>query len=61
MSIYDLINDYETERKQAPESINAILDFYQKKYISGDIDITEYRAVYHYLHRQGAISAHEYA
>lgn len=61
MSIYELITDFEMERNQSPESINALLDFYQQKYITSEIDINEYRKVYYYLHKQGAISAHEYA
>ncbi|HLR62879.1 MAG TPA: YppF family protein [Lentibacillus sp.] len=61
MSIFELITIFETERHQPPESINALLDFYQQKYITGDININDYRKIYHYLHRQGAISAHELA
>ncbi|MFD2761755.1 YppF family protein [Lentibacillus juripiscarius] len=61
MSIFELITIFEGERNEPPESINALLDFYQHKYITGQIDICHYWKVYHYLHRQGAISAHEYA
>ncbi|TMN23075.1 hypothetical protein FH966_09400 [Lentibacillus cibarius] len=61
MSIFELITIFERERNEPPASINALLDFYQHKYITGDIDISHYRNIYHYLHRQGAISAHEYA
>lgn len=61
MSIFELISIYEVERNQPPESINGLLDFYQQKYINSEIDLNEYRNVYHYLYRQGAISAHEYA
>jgi len=61
VSIFELITIFETERHQPPESINALLDFYQQKYITGDININDYRKIYHYLHRQGAISAHELA
>ncbi|GAB4073938.1 hypothetical protein GCM10028778_14410 [Barrientosiimonas marina] len=60
MSIFELITIFETERNRPPESINDLLDFYQQKYITGVIDISHYRKVYYYLHRQGAISAHEY-
>ncbi|WP_245799183.1 YppF family protein [Virgibacillus siamensis] len=61
MSIFELISIFEMERNQPPESINALLDFYQRKYVSSEIDLDEYRNVYYYLYRQGAISAHEYA
>jgi len=60
VSIFELITIFEMERNQPPESINALLDFYQQKYITGEIDINDYRKIYHYLYRQGAISAHEY-
>ncbi|QKY68569.1 YppF family protein [Lentibacillus sp. CBA3610] len=61
MSIFELITIFEMDRNQPPESINALLDFYQQKYITGEIDITYYRKIYHYLDRQGAISSHESA
>ncbi len=61
MSIFELITTFETDRNQPPDSINALLDFYQQKYIHSEIDINEYRKIYHYLYRQGATSAHEYA
>ncbi|GGK07158.1 hypothetical protein GCM10007063_32060 [Lentibacillus kapialis] len=61
MSIFELITIFEMERDRPPESMNALLDFYQQKYITGDINIRDYRKIYHYLHRQGAISAHEFA
>ncbi|WP_026905711.1 YppF family protein [Paucisalibacillus globulus] len=60
MLINELISNYETDRKEAPKTLNDILDFYQNKYISGDIDIKVYRDIYNFLHQQGATSAHEY-
>ncbi|ALX50583.1 hypothetical protein AOX59_08630 [Lentibacillus amyloliquefaciens] len=60
MSIFELITIFETDRNQPPESINALLDFYQQKYITGEIDIIAYRKIYYYLHRQGAVSSHEF-
>lgn len=61
MGIFELITIYETEQNRPPESINALLDFYQQKYVLDKIDINEYQKVYCYLYKQGAISAHEYA
>ncbi|SFD37821.1 YppF-like protein [Lentibacillus persicus] len=61
MSIFELITIFETDRERPPESIDALLDFYQQKYIAGEIDILAYRKIYHYLHRQGAVSSHEFA
>ncbi|WP_284139451.1 MULTISPECIES: YppF family protein [unclassified Virgibacillus] len=60
MLINKLITTFEAERNQLPESMNDLLDFYQKKYIFGEIDISEYRRLYGYLAGRGAISAHEY-
>ena len=60
MLINELILNYETDRKEAPKTLNDILDYYQNKYISGEIDIKVYREIYNFLHQQGAISAHEY-
>lgn len=60
MLINELVTDYEMERRESPKTLNDILDYYQKKYITGEIDIRFYRDVYNYLHQQGATSAHEY-
>ncbi|WP_047982463.1 YppF family protein [Ornithinibacillus contaminans] len=60
MLINELISDYESERKEAPKTLNDLLDYYQKKYIAGEIDIRSYREVFNFLHQQGATSAHEY-
>ncbi|GGB39726.1 hypothetical protein F3157_07220 [Virgibacillus dakarensis] len=61
MQLQDLIQAYEQDRGQSYQSINQLLDFYQKKYIAGEIDITTYQKVFHFLHDQGATSSHEYA
>ncbi|GAB3060290.1 YppF family protein [Virgibacillus ainsalahensis] len=60
MPINELLAAYESERKHSPETINNLLDFYQKKYIIGEIDIQHYRDIYFYLHKEGATSAHDY-
>ncbi|MBY7143081.1 hypothetical protein KFZ56_08430 [Virgibacillus sp. NKC19-3] len=57
----ELKNTYENEREQSPESTNDLLDFYQGKYVTGQISIHYYRKAYYYLHEEGAISVHEYA
>ncbi|WP_163972009.1 YppF family protein [Oceanobacillus halotolerans] len=51
---------YVDERKQEPESIHHVLDFYQMKYVAGEIDANEYRKIFYLLHSKGAVSAHEY-
>ncbi|WP_106498046.1 YppF family protein [Lentibacillus sp. Marseille-P4043] len=61
MQLNELIKTYEQDRKQAYGSINQLLDFYQKKYIAGEIDITSYQEIFHILHDKGAKSSHEYA
>lgn len=55
-----LLDAFETEHKYAPHTIDNLLDYYQKKYIHGEIDIKAYRTIYYCLHEKGAISAHEY-
>lgn len=56
----NIAKPYEQERKQKPESLNQLLDYYQGKYIASEIDIKQYRNVYYYLQAKGATSAHEY-
>ncbi|WP_047986188.1 YppF family protein [Ornithinibacillus californiensis] len=60
MLITELVSEYESDRKESPKTLNDILDYYQKKYVAGEIDIRFYRDVYNYLHQQGATSSHEY-
>lgn len=61
MQLKTLISAYEHDRKQNYESVNQLLDFYQKKYITGKIDIKSYQKIFLCLHDQGATSSHEYA
>ncbi|CDQ40668.1 MULTISPECIES: YppF family protein [Virgibacillus] len=61
MYIDQLIQMYHHEKNQLPNSMNDILDHYQKKYITGEIDIVKYREIYSFLKIQGAISAHEFS
>jgi hypothetical protein len=60
MLIDELITLYEAERKEAPKTLNDILDYFQRKYIAGEIDIKSYRDVFNFLHQHGATSAHEF-
>ncbi|MDY0406196.1 YppF family protein [Virgibacillus sp. 179-BFC.A HS] len=41
--------------------MDALLDFYQSKYIAQQIDILEYKSIFGYLSGRGAVSAHDYA
>lgn len=59
MLIHDLVDRYTKERKYSPDSVNDILDYYQHKYISGEIDLKSYKQIFAYLHRKGATSAYE--
>ncbi|PAV29229.1 hypothetical protein CIL05_12595 [Virgibacillus profundi] len=61
MLINEITSVFESQHKQSPESVNDLLDYYQKKYIAEEIDIKDYRRIYFQLHKQGAVSAHEYA
>ncbi|GGA73836.1 YppF family protein [Ornithinibacillus halotolerans] len=60
MLIHDLVAEYEAVRKATPKTLNDILDYFQWKYIAGEMDIKDYRDIYNFLHQQGATSAHEY-
>lgn len=58
--IEDLITKFETERNQPLQTINELLDYYQHKYITGEININDYRNIFACLHNEGASSAFEY-
>ncbi|WP_249870140.1 YppF family protein [Oceanobacillus saliphilus] len=55
----ELLDAFEMEHKFAPQTIDNLLDYYQKKYINGEIDIKTYQNIYSCLHEKGAVSAHE--
>ncbi|OZU87972.1 hypothetical protein CIL03_14820 [Virgibacillus indicus] len=59
MPIGKIAVDFKIERKASQTSVNDLLDYYQKQYITGEIDIKDYHQIYSYLHKQGAVSAHE--
>lgn len=59
MPIEKIAIDFKMERRATAASINDLLDYYQKQYITGEIDIKDYHQIYSYLHKQGAVSAHE--
>ncbi|MFC3040642.1 YppF family protein [Virgibacillus xinjiangensis] len=59
MRITELLDAYELEKNHAPETFDDLLDYYQQKYISGEIDISKYRRIYSRLNAEGAVSAHE--
>lgn len=61
MHIDELLLIFKQETKYKPASIHHVLDFFQSKYITGKINVKRYRDIYHCLHEQGAISAHELA
>jgi len=59
MYVKELMTLYETDRNEPPATINHLLDFYQCKYISGQIDLSEYMKIYYYLTKHGATNAHD--
>lgn len=61
MQLQQMFTAYERDRKTKPDSLNHLLDFFQKKYIAGEIDVKTYRSIFSQLHAQGATSAHEYS
>ncbi|APC47484.1 YppF family protein [Virgibacillus halodenitrificans] len=60
MLINELITAYKEEKDRLPTSMNDLLDYYQQKYITGEIDIAYYRETYYFLFKKGAVSAYEY-
>lgn len=54
-----LIETYESEKKEELQSIHALLDYYQQKYIIGEITINDYKDIFACLHKEGAVSAFE--
>ncbi|MEW9674992.1 YppF family protein [Lentibacillus sp. L22] len=60
MQLEDMMRQYALDREETHPSINQLLDFYQKQYVAGEIDITTYQDIFHFLHEQGATSSHEY-
>ncbi|WP_085992760.1 YppF family protein [Oceanobacillus senegalensis] len=60
MLIHDLVDMFITERNHTPDSVNNLLDYFQYKYIAGEINIKDYRHIFTYLHKKGAVSAFEY-
>lgn len=60
MLVSELIHTYQNERNHTPASMNELLDYFQWKYINGEIDINDYREIYMFLSKQGAFSSHEY-
>lgn len=58
MLVNELIVLYERDRNEPPATMNNLLDFYQSQYISEKINLQEYRQIYQYLVKNGAISAH---
>lgn len=61
MQMNKLISNYVTEREQTPENINMLLDFYQGKYVSGELHIRDYKKILEFLTGRGAVSSHDYA
>lgn len=60
MHVNELITLYVVDRNEPPATIDHLLDFYQYKYISEEIDLGEYMKIYYYLNKQGATSAHDF-
>ena len=44
---------YQNEKKHSPQSIHALLDYYQHKYITDEITIADYKDIFSCLHREG--------
>ncbi|QHE51420.1 YppF family protein [Pontibacillus sp. HMF3514] len=59
MHLNELIQAYEREKLEAPETADQLLDFCQKQYINGSLSSQSYRELFQQLHQEGAESPHK--
>ena len=55
MSVKDLMYEFVISKKQNALNLNELLDFAQNCYITGKIDIVEYKRLFIKLNSQGAV------
>jgi hypothetical protein len=54
MSVENIIDSFESERKRTPSNVNELLDFVQKNYLYGKLSIVEYKKLFFELDKQQA-------
>lgn len=59
MHLQELIQTYEKEKQETPETVDQLLDFCQKQYIQGSLSSQAYRDLFQQLHQEGAESPHK--
>lgn len=59
MHLNELIQAYEREKNEAPETADQLLDFCQKQYVHGLLSSHSYRELFQQLHHEGAESPHK--
>jgi len=59
MHLQELIQTYEKDKKETPETADQLLDFCQSQYVQGHLSSQDYRELFQQLHKQGAESPHK--
>lgn len=55
-----LINHFELEKKSNPSHVNELLDYVQKRYLSGELSIVEYKQLFSELDKRNATKPESY-
>lgn len=58
MHLQELIQVYEREKNEKPDTPDQLLDFCQKQYVYGRLSSQSYRELFQQLHQKGAESPH---
>jgi hypothetical protein len=54
MLVKNLINHFQIEKNRSPLHVNELLDYIQKKYITGELSIVEYKELFAELAKRNA-------
>jgi hypothetical protein len=54
MLVENLINHFQNEKNRSPLHVNELLDYLQKRYISGELCIVEYKKLFAELEKRNA-------
>jgi len=54
MLVKNLINHFQIEKNRSPLHVNELLDYIQKRYINGELNIVEYKKLFAELEKRNA-------
>ncbi len=60
MSVKGLMYEFVMIKKQSALNLNELLDFAQKCYLTGEINIVEYKSLFCKLNNQGAVKPEDF-